>query len=124
MKRAIFGIFMALLSGTVLGCATSGDLAKVRDQQNQIAAKADQALQEAQSARATAEAAKMQADAANAAAARAEISARAATGSSDSATGGSLEETPAVNPAAGEQPQAPPAYRTPQSPDFQKSMRK
>jgi len=36
----------------LLGCATSGDLAKVRDQQNQIAAKADQALQEAQSAKA------------------------------------------------------------------------
>jgi hypothetical protein len=112
MKRAILGTFMTLLAGTVMGCATHGDLAKVQDQQNQIAAKADQALQEARSAKTTAEAAKMQADAANAAATRAETTANAATAAStNSATGGPTEVTP--------------ADQTPQRSDvFQKSMRK
>jgi murein lipoprotein len=123
MKRAISGIFMVLLAGTVIGCATHGDLAKVQEQQNQTAAKmqeqqnqtaakADQALQEAQSARATADAAKRQADAANAAAARAETTAKAATESTmGSATGGPTEVTP--------------ANQLQRSPDvFQKSMEK
>jgi murein lipoprotein len=95
MKRAILGIFMTLFAATVMGCATSGGLAKVQEQQNQIAAKADQALQEAQSAKATAEAAKMQADAANAAATRAETMANAATAGRSSATGGPVQENPA-----------------------------
>jgi len=112
MKRAILGIFMTLLAGTVMGCATSGDLAKMQEQQNQTAAKADQALQEARSAMATADAAKRQADAANAAATRAETTANnAATATTNSATGGPVEETP--------------ANQTPQSSDvFQKSMGK
>jgi murein lipoprotein len=124
MKRAIFGIFLTLLAGSVLGCATSGDLAKVRDQQSQIAAKADQALQEAQSAKATAEAAKMQADAANAAAARAETTARATT-TNNSATGGPIEENPGMNSAPGGQTQETPVNQTPQdSGVFRRSMGK
>ncbi|HJV66662.1 MAG TPA: Lpp/OprI family alanine-zipper lipoprotein [Geomonas sp.] len=99
MKRAILGIFVTLVAGTVIGCATSGDLAKVQQQQNQTAAKADQALQEAQSAKATAEAAKRQADAANAAATRAETTANAATNSATGrAAGGQIQETPAQSP--------------------------
>jgi murein lipoprotein len=125
MKRAIFGIFLTLLAGSVLGCATSGDLAKVCDQQNQIAAKADQALQEAQSAKATAEAAKMQADAANAAATRAETTARAATTTNNSATGGPIEENPGMNSAPGGQTQEAPVNQTPQdSGVFRRSMGK
>jgi murein lipoprotein len=122
MKRAIFGIFLTLLAGSVLGCATSGDLAKVRDQQNQISVKADQALREAQSAKATAEAAKMQADAANAAATRAETSARAATTTNNSATGGPVEENPAMNSAPGGQTQETPANQD--SGVFRRSMGK
>jgi murein lipoprotein len=111
MKRAIIGIFMTLLAGTVIGCATSGNLAKVQEQQNQTAAKADQALQEAQSAKATADAAKREADAANAAAMRAETTAKAATATTNSATGGPVEETP--------------VGQTPHNSDlFQKSMGK
>ena len=111
MKRVIFGVFMTLLAGTLSGCATSGSLAKLQEQQNQTAAKADRALQEAQSARATADAAKRQADAANAAATRAETTANAATATTNSATGGPVEETP--------------ANQTPQNSDvFQKSMGK
>jgi murein lipoprotein len=124
MKRAIFGIFLTLLAGSVLGCATSGDLAKVQDQQNQISVKADQALREAQSAKATAEAAKRQADAANLAATRAETSARAAT-TNNSATGGPVEENPAMNSAPGGQTQETPANQTPQdSGAFRRSMGK
>jgi len=115
MKRAIFGIFITLLSGTVMGCATSSHLSKVQEQQNQTAAKAEQALQEAQSAMATAEAAKRQADAANAAATRAEITAKAATAATNSAAGG----------ATGGPTMETPADQTPQgSGVFRKSMEK
>jgi murein lipoprotein len=124
MKRAIFGTIMTLLLGTALGCATSGNLARVQEQQNQIAAKADQALQEAQSAKATAESAKMQAEAASAAATRAETTARATT-TNNSATGGPIEENPGMNSAPGGQTQETPVNQTPQdSGVFRRSMGK
>lgn len=135
MKRAILGVFLTLIAGTVMGCATSGQLAKVEEQQNQIAAKADQAMRQAQCAQVTANAANRQAEmasqqanAANAAAMRAENTANAAT-TNNSATGGPIEQNPQQNPAVNEstggQTQETPANQTPQRSDvFRKSMEK
>jgi murein lipoprotein len=70
MKRFISMISMLfVIAGTMLGCATSGDLERVQAQDKATSAKADQALQDAQIAKAAADAAAQKADAA---AARAE----------------------------------------------------
>jgi len=70
MKKGFLMIsLMLVLAITFMGCATSGDLAKVQAQEKVIDAKADQALQDAQAAKAAADAATLKADAA---AARAE----------------------------------------------------
>ncbi len=61
MKKLLL-ISMMLGLGTMMGCATSGDLEKVQAQQKLIDAKADQAAQDAQAAKAAADAAKLKAD--------------------------------------------------------------
>ncbi len=63
MQTNLLVIAMMLVLGTTLaGCATSGDLEKVQAQEKLLAAKADQAMQEAQAARAAADAAAARAD--------------------------------------------------------------
>jgi murein lipoprotein len=63
MKTRLLVISMMLVVGAALtGCATSGELEKVQAQQNLIAAKADQAVQDAQAAKTEAAAAKLKAD--------------------------------------------------------------
>ena len=52
MKKSLLLISMVLvLTALMIGCATTGDLAKVQAQQKLIDAKADQALQDAQAAK-------------------------------------------------------------------------
>jgi murein lipoprotein len=73
MKKNLMLISMMLvLTITMMGCATSGDLEKVQSQEKMNAAKAEQALQDAQAAKAAADAATLKADAATARAENAE----------------------------------------------------
>jgi len=70
MSKSLLAISMMLVvAGMMTSCATTGDLEKVQAQEKLIAAKADQAQQDAQAAKAAADAAALKADAA---AARAE----------------------------------------------------
>lgn len=70
MKKKLLAISMMLVSaGTLMSCATTGELERVQAQEKLIGAKADQAQQDAQAAKAAADAAAVKADAA---AARAE----------------------------------------------------
>ncbi len=63
MKKTLLLISMMLvLPVTMIGCATTGDLEKVQEQQKLLDAKAEQALQDAQAAKAAADAAKVKAD--------------------------------------------------------------
>ncbi len=63
MKKTLLLIAMMLvLPVTMIGCATSGDLEKVQEQQKMLDAKAEQAMQDAQAAKAAADAAKAKAD--------------------------------------------------------------
>ena len=63
MKKSLLLISKVLvLTALMIGCATTGDLAKVQAQQKLIDAKADQALQDAQAAKTAADAAKVKAD--------------------------------------------------------------
>ena len=65
MRKSLLVISKTLVVAIALtGCATSGDLAKVQEQERLIDAKADQALQDAQVAKAAADAATLKADAA------------------------------------------------------------
>lgn len=61
-KDLLAAAMMLVLTATVMGCATSGDLEKVQAQEKLNSAKADQALQDAQAAKAAAEAASARAD--------------------------------------------------------------
>ena len=63
MKKSLLLISVLLLLTTLMfGCATTGDLAKVQEQQKISDAKADQALRDAQAAKTAADAAKVKAD--------------------------------------------------------------
>ncbi len=63
MKTNLLAISMMLVLGAALaGCATSGDLEKVQAEQKLLAAKTDQAVQDAQAAKAAADAANARAD--------------------------------------------------------------
>lgn len=64
MKRNALLTVTLALGAALAGCATSGDLARVQEEEREIGARADQALKDAQTAKATADAAKQQADAA------------------------------------------------------------
>lgn len=66
MKKTLLMIPMMLVVAMASGCATSGDLAEVRAQEQMINAKADQALRDAQAAKAAADAAALRAEAAEA----------------------------------------------------------
>ncbi len=62
MKKLLLIAMMLVLPITMIGCATTGDLEKVQEQQKLLDAKAEQALQDAQAAKASADAAKAKAD--------------------------------------------------------------
>ncbi len=62
MKKLLLIAMMFVLPATMIGCATTGDLEKVQEQQKLLDAKAEQALQDAQAAKASADAAKAKAD--------------------------------------------------------------
>ena len=63
MKKTVgAGVMMLVISATLTGCATSGELERMQTEQKLINAKADQALQDAQAARAAADAARVKAD--------------------------------------------------------------
>ncbi len=63
MKKSFSVISMMLvLAGTLMGCATTGDLEKVQAHEDLINMKADQALQDAQAAKTAADAAALKAE--------------------------------------------------------------
>lgn len=75
MKKTCLAMSTFVIGVALMGCATSGDLAKVQTEERLIGEKADRAYQEAQAAKAAADAANAKAEAA---AARAETAAKAA----------------------------------------------
>lgn len=64
MRKSLLVIAIGLAFAALTGCATTGELEKVQNQQQMNSAKADQAIRDAQAAKAAADAAKLQADAA------------------------------------------------------------
>ena len=77
MKKTLLLISLLLVPAAALtGCATSGDLAKVQEEQKMLDTKVEQAMHEAQAAKSTADAAKAKADDATARAEQAEKAAQ------------------------------------------------